>query len=51
MNVQDRYEWLCNADIEASKRFYESVYRGCLNPLDRLKRAFTHKCNGARRFQ
>ncbi|AXF51927.1 MAG: hypothetical protein [Caudoviricetes sp.] len=30
--------------------FYESVYRRCLNPWRRLKRAFTHKRNGARRF-
>ena len=50
MNVQERYEWLCNADIEASKRFYESVYRGCLSPWRRLKRFLTHKPNGVRRF-
>lgn len=32
------------------REFYESVYRGCLSPLGRLKRVFTHKPNGSRRF-
>lgn len=50
MNVQECYEWLCNADIETSRSFYESVYRGCLSPWGRLKRVFTHKSNGSRRF-
>jgi hypothetical protein len=53
VNVKDRYEWLMSdvSDPDQVKRFYEGVYRGCLNPLERLKRFVTHKSNGDRRFQ
>lgn len=52
MRVQDRYEWLVSesSEPEEVKRFYEGVYRGCLNPLERLKRFVTHKANGAHRW-
>lgn len=32
------------------REFYESVYRGCLSPWQRLARFFTHTSNGSRRF-
>lgn len=51
MNVKDRYEWLMSESTEPkeAKCFYESVYRGCLNPFQRIKRFVTHKKDGTKR--
>lgn len=35
--------------LDHSTEFYESVYRNCLGPLERMLRAITHNKNGRKR--